>query len=250
MARMNMGRLLGRDRMGLLWRGMFGGIASTCFFLGIEHTSLTHATLLNYTFVIWGPLFAVFSLNEALGRRGVFAMLLAVAGVLLVTNPLASKAHTGATSLGDAIALFSGVMAGASIVQIRRLRQGESSFAIFFYFNLLGLPTALLVLWCTHTAFVIPSLAQLPMLIAIGATSVSAQLLMTHGYREMTAAQGSLINLTSILFTALLAYMLFHDPFTWPTLIGGLLILVSATTLCFRTAAAVSGSPQQEDIAG
>jgi drug/metabolite transporter (DMT)-like permease len=220
--------LLGTDRKGLLWRGLFGGFASVLFFLGIEYTSLTNATLLNYTSIIWAPLVAVFTLHERIGRRGALAILVAVVGVLLVTRPEAGQS----LRLGDAIALLSGVLAGGAIVQIRRLRQGESSFAVFFYFNLLGLPVSLLALLLGNKPLVFPQmLAPYLLLVGMGITSVAAQLLMTYGYREMTAAEGSLLTLTSVMFSALLAWFIFGEPLSATTVVGGLLILFGAAAL-------------------
>src|SRR5262249_50661343 len=133
--------LFGGDRRGLFWRGISGGVASVCYFLGIQFTTLTHATLLNYTSIIFGPFFAVFALGERMGRRGVATVLCALCGVVLVIRP-----EAGPVRFGDGIALLSGIVAGSAIVQIRRLRQGETAYAIFFYFNLLGIPVALLAL--------------------------------------------------------------------------------------------------------
>ncbi|HZP83473.1 MAG TPA: DMT family transporter [Chthonomonadaceae bacterium] len=222
--------LLGSDRRGLLWRGVYGGLASTCFFYGLELTSLTNATLLNYTFVIWALLMAVFALGERLGTRGVFAVCAALVGVAQVTRP-----EVGHIRVGDLIALFSGVMAGAAVVQIRRLRQGESAYAVFFYFNLIGVPISLATAPFSPTPFVVPALAQVPLLLVIGLTSFGGQLLMTYGYRELTAAQGSLITLTTVLYAAVLAWLFFHDPLTPQTLFGGLLILVSAAVMALST---------------
>jgi drug/metabolite transporter (DMT)-like permease len=215
--------LLGSNRRGLLLRGVYGGIASVSFFVGIQMTSLTHATLLNYTVVIWGPLFAVFILQERLTGRGMMAIAAGMVGMLLVTRPEAGHAN-----LGDAIALLSGVLSGLAVVQIRRLRQGESAYAVFFYFNLLGLPIALLSTLATHTPLRFPAPAQWPLLLIVGATSVSAQLLMTYGYRVATAAQGSLITLTSVAFSATLAWQFFGEEITASTVIGGALVLAAA----------------------
>lgn len=221
--------LLGKDRPGLLWRGIAGGVASTAYFLGIQSTSLTHAALLNNTFVIWGSLFAVFTLGETLGLWGSAAVLTALFGVLLVTNP-----QIGHIQSGDLIALFSGIMAGLAVVQVRRLRRTESSLPIFFYFNLIGLPISLSTIILTHTAFVPPSPSQWLVLLGVGLSSVSGQLLMTYGFKELAAAQGSLISLTSVIFAALLSHLLFHEPFTFHTLFGGLLILAAAVALSLR----------------
>ena len=218
--------LLGSDRRGLLWRGVFGGLASVCFFVGIDRTTLTHATLLNYTSVVWATLLAVFSLGERLAVRGVASVAVALAGVVLVTRPEFGHVHGG-----DAIALLSGILAGAAIVQIRRLRRGESAYAVFFYFNLLGLPMSLAALWLSGDPFRVPGVGAIPLLLAVGATSVAAQLLMTYGYREVTAAEGSLLTLTSALFTPLLAFAWFGEALPAPTLLGGALILAGAVTL-------------------
>jgi drug/metabolite transporter (DMT)-like permease len=219
--------IVGSDRRGLAWRGVFGGLASVLFFLGIQHTSLTNATLLNYTSIVWGPLLAVFSLGERLTQRAVGAVALAFAGVLLVTRPEVA----GSVRAGDGIALLSGLLAGAAIVQIRRLRRGESSFAVFFYFNLFGLPISLGALWLAGERFVAPTPGAWPLLLAVGATSVAAQLLMTYGFREMTAAQVSLIILLSVVYSALLAHHLFGDALPLTTLVGGALILLAAVSL-------------------
>lgn len=218
--------LLGNDRKGLLVRGVIGGVSSVLFFVGIQHTTLTNATLLNYTSIIFAPLFAVFALKERLTGRGVAAIAVALVGVLLVTRP-----QFGTVRFGDAMALLSGILSGGAIVQIRRLRQGESSQAVFFYFNLFGLPVSLLTLWVAREPLLWPTPAQWWLVLAIGATSVSAQLLMTYGYRVMTAAQGSLISLSAVVYAALWAYFLFQEPLPPATIAGGLLILFAAALL-------------------
>ncbi len=225
-ARMRGVDLLGIDRRGLFWRGIYGGLSSTLFFLGIQYTSLTNATVLNYTYVVWAPVLAVSMLGEPLGRRGMGAVLTALCGVTLVTRP-----EFGHIRSGDVIALISGVMAGMAVVQIRRLRRAETSFAIFFYFNLLGVPIALAALLPGHAPLIIPCLSQLPLLLVMGATSVGAQLLMTYGYRALSAAQGSLLALTTTVYAALFGLFLFHEPLQSTTLVGAILILASTTAI-------------------
>ncbi len=226
LAKMRGADLLGNDRKGLLIRGLSGGIASTAFFIGIKYTTLTNATLLNYTFVIWGAIFAALTLGEHLKARAILALILAMSGVVLITRP-----EIGHLRFGDTAALFSGFMAGVAVSQIRRLRQGESSIAIFFYFNLFGIPVALLSLLLVKTPFVIPAPAQIPLLLLVGASSVAAQLLMTYGYRALTAAQGSLLTLTSIVYSSAASYFLFHEPFTLFTFWGSVLIVGAASIL-------------------
>lgn len=228
-ARITPVNLLGFDRPGLILRGIAGGLAATAFFVGIQTTSLTHATLLNSTNVVWASLIAVFALRERLKLISWTSIAAALVGVALVTCP-----DLGHVQFGDAISLVSGVLAGLAIVQIRKLRRTESSFAIFFYFNLIGFPVALATICLTHTAMVIPSAIQCLVLIGVGITSVGGQLLMTYGYKELPAAQGSLIILTSVLLSALLSHLLFQDSFTAATIAGGILVLAGAVALSLQ----------------
>jgi drug/metabolite transporter (DMT)-like permease len=161
--------------------------------------------------------------------KGAVAVAIAILGVVLVTDPnllLAPGAQRG--NIGDLLSLVSGVLAGFAVVVIRQLRQSENSYSIFFYFNLVGLPVALLVMAVTHTPFLVPTLAQSLWLLLMGVASVGAQLLMTYGFRDLSAAEGSLISLTSILYSALISWAVFQAAITLYTAIGGTLILFAS----------------------
>lgn len=233
----------GTKRRGLIWRGISGGIAATCFFMSIQWTTLTHATLLNQTFVIWAPVYAIFVLNERLTRVGVLSITVAICGVALVTKPQIGHVHPG-----DALALLSGIVAGLAVVQIRRLRKTETSYAIFFYFNLIGLPMSLIALSLTQQRFLIPNTQQWIALCSVGVVGVLAQLLMTYSYRELSAALGSLITLTSVALTALLSSVLFKEPLTFTTIVGGAMILGS--TFALAVLPNLSRSPTKDTMIG
>jgi drug/metabolite transporter (DMT)-like permease len=203
-------------------------MASALYFVGIQKTSLTNATLLNYTFVIWGPIIAYFVLKETLHDRHKVVLPIALAGVVLITRPDFGHIH-----LGDAIALFSGFMAATALVSVRLLRRTETATAIFFYFNLVGVPISLLLAFATKTTFIMPSHEQLPLLFGVIATSVAAQMMMTFGYRALNTAEGGLLSLTTNIYSALLAFLFFSDPLPWQTLVGGGMILLSAASLQF-----------------
>jgi drug/metabolite transporter (DMT)-like permease len=218
--------LLGENRVGLLWRGVSGGIAATCYFISIQYTSLTHAVLLNYTSVLWGPLFAIFALREKLPLRYLVMIPVGLLGVAFITRP-----ELGTIHIGDGIALLSGLVSGSAIVQIRRLRKTEAATSIFFYFNLIGVPICLLVLALTRTPLSLPTLIQLPYVVGIVFCSITGQLLMTYGYRELSTAEGGLLSMTTNLYSPLFALLFFHEVFHWTTLLGGTLILLSAGAL-------------------
>lgn len=217
-------QLLGDDRRGLLLRGFSGAFAILAYFVSLQRTTLAHAVLLNYTSLIFAPVFAAFALQEKVNGKTGAAIAVAVMGILLVTQPRAGEFHDG-----DAWGLLSGILAGAAITAIRRLRQTETAWAVFFYLSLIGLPVAMLA--CLFQPPVVPTAAGWFWLGGMGISSVGAQILMTFGYKYVQAAEGGLITLSQILYAAGIGAVWFEEPLVPTTLGGGALILFAALWL-------------------
>lgn len=213
-------RLLGSDKRGLLWRGLTGGVAVYTYFLAIRYTTLTNAVLLNLTSVVFAPLFARIYLGERMSKHAVGALALAFLGVLLVIRP-----KLDALRIGDLYGLVSGILAGMALTAVRRLRQEETATAVFFYFSLVGIPISLLAM--LGEPLVVPDPVGWKLLLVMAASSVGAQVLMTYGYRYVTTAQGVLITLSQIVYSAVAGALLFAESLTVSTIIGGILILVA-----------------------
>ncbi len=217
-------RLLGQDRIGLLWRGLTGALAVFAFFVSLKTTSLAHAVILNYTFLVFGPVLAAILLKERIGRRAGVGIVVAVVGIVLITRP-----ESGPLRSGDAWGLASGLLAGLSITTVRRLRQTETSASILFYFSAVGIPVALLgwiaqpPVWPTPMGWLI--------LLAVGALSMGAQFLMTYGYRYVRTAEGVLLMLSQIVYTAAASTLVFGEPLTVSTWIGGALVVFAAVQM-------------------
>lgn len=236
--------LLGDDRKGLIWRGIYGGLAVYFYFLSLQHTTLTHAVLLNYTSIIFTPLCAYLFLGERLAARTGISILIAVVGILLVTRP-----ESGPLRAGDLYGLLSGLFAGQAITSIRRLRQTETSWSIFFYFSLIGLPISLL--GCLFEPPVWPTVHGWLLLLGMAVSSVVAQILMTFGLKYVTAAEGVVLALSQILYSALAGAVLFSEPLTLSTLTGGLLIMGAGLWMSFaRPGEAISLPPTQTPPSG
>ncbi len=218
-------QLLGTDRRGLLKRGVWGALAVFFYFLSLQTTSLTHAQLLNYASVVFAPLFAYVFLRERLTTRTGAAILIAVSGICLITL---QASHASALNVGDAYGLLSGVLAGAAITEIRRLRQSESAWSVFFYLSLVGAPIAAVAAIIMREPFVLPTTAGWLVLLCMAASSVAAQILMTYGYKYIRAGEGSLITMSQLVYNAFAGAIIFQEALTTWTLAGALLIVGSA----------------------
>jgi drug/metabolite transporter (DMT)-like permease len=218
--------VLGRDRKRLFFRGIWGGFAVYFFFLSIQQTSLAHALLLNYSSIVFAPLFAWIFLHERIGNRTSIALLVAILGIGLVTIQTNIR---GALNLGDLFGLISGILAGASITEIRRLRQSESPYTVFFYLCLVGLPISLAA--CIFSPPIWPTPAGWLVLSVMGVCSIFAQLLLTFCYKYLRAVEGSLISMTQLLYNTFAGAVLFGEVLTTRSLVGGTLILAAAIWL-------------------
>jgi drug/metabolite transporter (DMT)-like permease len=192
---------------GLFWRGAFGGSAVLCYFLAIEHLSVGMATLLNYTAPVFAALWAWAFLGEHIGRHTIGALAVTSCGVGLV---LVGNAPPGTLGLGrwQLVGILSSVLSGAAVATIRQVRRTDGAWEIFAAFCVAGLLTTSLP---AARHWVTPTPREWVLLLGVGVTSVTAQLLMTHALRDLPAAgAGVLLQLTPAA-TLVLGALLFGE---------------------------------------
>ena len=229
----------------LFYRGAFGGTAVLLYFLAIDHVPVGLATLLNYTSPIWSGLFAALFIAEPVQPRVLPALAVAMAGVFLVVH---AHGGVGVGSLGawTAVGLVSAVLSGAAVTAIRVARRTESSWAVYTSFNALGvvatLPFAI-------AAWRQPSLAGWLALLAVGLTSMAAQLLMTHAYRWVDNLRAGVISQLAVFVAMALAAWFLGEPVTPESLLGSLLTVSGVVAVVAgqgrRTARSLASQPSE-----
>jgi drug/metabolite transporter (DMT)-like permease len=102
---------------------------------------------------------------------------------------------------------------------------GEPGMRVVFYFNLIA--TVASAIWILGDELHTVSLADLPLLIAIGASATFAQLFMTRAYRTgHTLVVGSLAY-TTIVFSALFGLVFWREHLSIEAWLGMGLIIIS-----------------------
>lgn len=206
----------------LVERGLLGGIGTLGFYYTVGTLGAGRATFINNTYVIWAGLFAVVFLRERL-RPALFAGAVAtLLGLALLTNPFSSGSRTG---FDDLVALLNALCSAWVVVTIRQLHAREHSSTIFSAQCAFGL------LLCAGPA--IANLAAITptagLILALASTCAGAgQLLMTQAYRDLSVAEGSLLQMLVPLGIATGGVVFFSEHFTGPELAGGALILVGS----------------------
>ena len=216
----------------LIERGLLGGLCTLGFYYTVTKLGAGRATFINNTYVVWGGLFAVWILRERLSPTLLAGSLVTFVGLGLLTNPFASGAHTG---FFDFIALLNALGSAWIVVTIRQLHAREHSATIFAAQCVFGL------LICGGPALGdLAAISPLAWAVLVVASTCAAagQLLMTQAYRDLSVAEGSLLQMLVPLGIACGGAVFFHEHFTLPELLGGALILggTAAPALFVRSA--------------
>ncbi|MBE2283702.1 MAG: DMT family transporter [Prosthecobacter sp.] len=201
-------------------RGVLGALGTAAYYITIGPLGAGKATLIGNTWTIFAAIMAAFVLHEKLGVVKVLGILLAMAGLSLLTGiapgTIAQFGHH------ELIALTGAVLAAAVVVVIRQLTRTESSATIFssqcIYAVLLALPFAMSHFKSLETMDVC-------LLTAAALCASVGQLAMTEGFRFLSVAAGGAFQMLVPVVISLSSILLFAESFTFAQAMGGVLVL-------------------------
>lgn len=201
-------------------RGVLGALGTAAYYTTIGPLGAGKATLIGNTWTIFAAIMAAFVLHERLGLVKLFGILLALAGLSLLTGlapgTIAQFGHH------ELVALTGAVLAAAVVVVIRQLTRTETSATIFssqcIYALLLAVPLA-----APH--FTSLNAMDVVLLTAAALCASVGQLAMTEGFRYLSVAAGGAFQMTVPVVISLASISLFAEPFTLAQAIGGVLVL-------------------------
>ena len=213
----------------LFARGLFGGTSVLLYFSCIEHLGVGRATLLNYTSPVWSLLFGWILLKERPRRHAAPALLLTLAGVVLIVGSGGVRPVSGWDLLGE----LSALSAGMAVTAIRAARRtgndgtpAESHWSVFASFTLLGVVATLPPVVPPLGHWVAPSARQWLLLLGVAATSVWAQLIMTRALKHVTATAMGIIHQVTVVLTVLGGILFFGEVMTLRSAIGSAITVV------------------------
>lgn len=189
---------------GHLLRTVFGLASMYCFFYAIGHLPLAAAMLLTYSTPLWVPFIAWGWLRERPEAVVIPSVVLGLLGIALIVKPGASAFHGHAVSVG----LAAGVLAAFAMVTIRRVANTEPAERIVFYFAALGTAVSLVPLsWAWQT----PQGVTWLHLLGAGLFATAGQLNLTRAYAWAPAARVGPFSYSAVLFSALLAWLMWDE---------------------------------------
>jgi len=182
------------------------GVSSLLLFLYcLTQAPLSTAVTLNYTSPLFLALITGLILRERVSALAIAAILVGFAGVVVLLQP----GGTDTPLLAGLSGLGGGAVSALAYLGIRRLAAaGEPEWRTVFYFALLGLLTGLSALpWIGAT---LPVPGDLPLLLAVGASALAAQLAMTAAYARGPTLVAATLSYSGVLFAALIEVALWQ----------------------------------------
>ncbi len=207
-------------RKNLVTRGIVGGLAVAVYYVTVVHIGAGRATFINNMYIVFAAVIAVWLLREHFGRPLVVGSVAALVGLALLTNPFANGARANPY---DLLAIGGAFCSAYVVVTIRRLHaEGETTPTIFaaqcvYGFLICAVPAAYHLQSITPAAWGLMSLA--------GVCAAVGQLAFTSGFRHLSVAEGSLLQMLVPLGIAAGGFLFFGEYFTPHEMLGSALIV-------------------------
>ena len=134
--------------VGLLHMGAFAALVS----LGLQHVPAGRSVVLAYTTPLWVIPAARLFLGEPIGPGRRAGLLLGLAGLILIFNPLAFDWSDRAAIFGNALVLLAALCWAANIVYVRAHRWVTPPFELAFWQALLATVVLSAAAWATEGA--------------------------------------------------------------------------------------------------
>ncbi len=221
---------LGQKKQYILLLGLMQAGTMLSYFISVKHTSVSIAVLLLYTAPVYVTLLSPLLLKEYINRRSIFALAIAIIGVILVIRPDTLFQDVDYTYLiGLAAGLVSGLLYGGMTLTSRYLKDYYTGTAQGAW----ALLITMLIFSPYSTAITAKILLDnLAVLVLFGLLPTAlALVLYLNGLMQVRAQNASIVALLEPASAVVFAYIILSEPVTASMLAGGALILLGAVII-------------------
>lgn len=210
--------LFGTHKLSLVARGIVGSISLILFFYTLQRIPLATAVTLQYLSPIFTTILGIFILKENVKARQFVYFGLAFAGVLLIQG-----VDPRVDGLSAAMGLVSALASGIAYNLIRKLKGIEHPLVIIFYFPLVTLPIATVLMYFD---WVTPIGWDWLILLWIGFCTQNAQYFMTLAYQSGNVSRISSLSYLGVVYALVFGFLLFGETFPILSYIGMVLVFI------------------------
>lgn len=207
-------------------RGMIGVCSMTAWYYALTVLPLGDAGVLSFTTAIFVTLGAGLLFKETVGVRRWTAIVVGLAGAIIVLKP-----GSGLLTWGALAALGSSILWAVSLLMAKRLTEYDSSLTITFYQPLMIAPFALLG---SLPVWVWPSFESWLVLFGMGLFAAIGNYCYVHALRIADASISMPADYARLLWMVSWGYLLFAEIPAISTWVGAALIIGSTLFMTWR----------------
>lgn len=218
-----------------LARGFLAMGAMGCGLTAVIHIPLADATAIGMTEVLIATAFAALVLREPVGWRRWTATAVGFVGVLVMIRPF------GEGFDAYALVALAGAICGAASMIALRLGSGHDNTVTVLFWQ--GLVVAALSAPLAAWTWVRPTQGEVLILLVMGLIFTAGVWLFTAAVRLGRASAVAPLGYLRLVLMAATGWLFYGEIPTWATVIGGLLVIGSATYTITRNAARAAPIP-------
>lgn len=218
----------------LLFRGLLGYGALSCYFWSVQHLPLGDAVLIQYSHPVFVAAFAPLFLHEPTGRWHWPLVLAALAGVGLIVGP------TGELRGPAFVGLLGSLLSGTAYMAVRRLSRTEHPLTILVWFPMASIPLSLLATLSTGRAAIPKTRVEIAGHLLVFLSALAGQWTLTSGLARAGAARATAVTMTGPVFGLLFGWSMFGTRPGWTSLAGTAFVITAVVLLARRPPAPAS----------
>ncbi len=198
------------------------------WFYSLTIMPVNNAIALSFTAPLFTTILAMILLSEKVGYHRMMALLLGFVGAIIVLRP-----GTSAFNIQSLLVLGTTCFWALASVFMKMLSRTEKPITIVFYFTLIMIPVSFPFAYMHWEPL---TLIDLMVLIAIGVTSSLGQLSLTTAISKSDTSFVVQFDFFRLIFSAIFAYLAFHQTLEPPVLFGAIIITASTIYIAQREA--------------
>ncbi|WP_435163888.1 DMT family transporter [Falsirhodobacter sp. 1013] len=224
-----------RNPLGHVWRGLAGTMSMGLNFAALAYLPLPEVTALSYAAPILTVILASMFLGEEVRLFRLSAVVIGLAGVMVILWPRLTIIGDGAiddtAALGVMLVLTAALCTALAMVFIRKMSATESTTSIVFWFTI---TSTVLSLFTIPFGWVMPTPTEALLLVLAGLMGGVAQIFMTQAFREADASVIAPFEYASMLFALVIGYVVFSEVPTGAMLLGAAIIVAAGCLIIWR----------------
>lgn len=222
MVRNNKSRLLGKreNQKYLFSRSILGLLGVILNFYALRYLVLSDASMLNKISPFFVTLFAIMFLKEKIKKLHIPTLIIVFLGALLIIKP-----QFNFSVMPSLAGFVSAMFAAGAYTLIRFLSGREKSATIVFYFTFISVIAMFPLMILNYQK---PTIIQFVFLIGTGIFAAIDQFALTNAYRYAPAGEVSIYNYISIIFSAIIGFIIWSEVPDFLSVIGTVVIIAVA----------------------